>query len=78
MTETYRERAIHSAQNPAKFEPMLKVLGNAETGAELIQMYLMFYVPDMSYDRGDICLAVKVLEKERGWGQYARSEQCSP
>ena len=71
MSETYRERAVVNAKNTDKFEQMLTLLGNMETHDELKQAALMFFVPDMSYDRGDICLALKVLEMENHWGEYA-------
>ena len=69
-SETYRERAIRNAKGGEKFEAMLAAFGNAVDHKELKWLMCTLYVPDLSYDRGDICLAMKVVEMERKWGQY--------
>jgi len=35
----------------------------AESFKEAEQMIIMFYIPDMSYSRGGICLAIKRLRR---------------
>ncbi len=67
MTETFRERSIRAAENSEKLESMLKQLGHADNKGEMQQLAVSFYIPDLSYARHDICLAMKVLEIENGW-----------
>lgn len=54
------------AQDPEKLDRMLKAFEVAENSDELNQLS-MLYVFDMSYDRGDVLLAVKLTKQEKGW-----------
>lgn len=65
-----RGRALQAAEDFEKFEPMLRMFGRMETEDELKRCAMMF-IQDLSYPRSDICLAIKTIEKEHGWGQYA-------
>lgn len=56
------------AQDPEKLDRMLKTLEVAENNDELTQLS-MLYAFDMSYDRGDVLLAVKLIQQEKGWPQ---------
>ena len=59
-----RHRA--QAEEPEKYDRMVKVFDHADTKDELERM-AMLYIMDMSFPRGDIALAVKATESERGW-----------
>jgi uncharacterized damage-inducible protein DinB len=62
------DRYKDGAKNPEKFERMIRMVGEgAETKADMEKMIMMFFATDMSYHRADICLAMKVIEKDRGW-----------
>lgn len=54
------------AEQPEKYDRMVKLLGNAETKDDL-ELAAMLYIMDMSYPRADIALAVKAVEREKGW-----------
>jgi|APSaa5957512622_1039677.scaffolds.fasta_scaffold79992_3 hypothetical protein len=54
------------AQDPEKLDRMLKAFEVAESNDELTQLS-MLYVFDMTYDRGDVLLAIKLTQQERGW-----------
>jgi len=54
------------AENPEKYDRMVKFFSRAETKDDLTGASLL-YVMDMSFSRADICLALKRIELERGW-----------
>ncbi len=54
------------AQDREKLDRMLKAFEVAESDDELTQLS-MLYVFDMSYDRGDVLLAVKLTKQAKGW-----------
>lgn len=54
------------AKDPEKLDRMLKAFEVAESNDELTQLS-MLYVFDMTYDRGDVLLAVKLTKQEKGW-----------
>ncbi len=72
---TCRVRAIENARDTPKFDRMLKILGHMATHEELKKAALLLFVPDVAYDRGDVSLAMKVLEMENHWGQYKKERQ---
>lgn len=54
------------ATDPEKYGRMVQVFRTADKADDL-RMLSMMYVLDMSYPREDISLALKVVEKEKGW-----------
>ena len=54
------------AQDQAKYDRMVKLFSNAETKEDLERMAVL-YIVDMSYPRVDIALALKAVEREKGW-----------
>ncbi len=69
-TETIASPSFQRYKAGAKDEDalirMVTVCGAAENQKELNAAATM-YILDMSYERSDICLAMKIIEIERGW-----------
>jgi len=61
-----REDLAAQAQDPERFERMVKLLSEAQTKSEL-ETLAVLYIGDMSYKRHDIALALKVVELDKGW-----------
>lgn len=53
-------------ENPEKYNQMVGTFRMAESKEEMEKLALA-YIRDMSYARSDICLALKAVEKEKGW-----------
>lgn len=62
MTIEFRQQA----QDHEKYDRMVKLLGNAATKEDMEQAALLF-IMDLSYPRADIVLAIKAVEREKGW-----------
>lgn len=62
-----RLRETYKPENREHFEAMCKVLANAETGAQLDKIVLL-YIFDVSYARADISAAYSYVVKLKGWG----------
>lgn len=60
------DRLRAQAKEPEKFDRMVKLMGATENREDL-QTATLLYVLDMSYDRGDICLAEKAVKQSKGW-----------
>ena len=54
------------AKNVNRYQQMVSLMSNADTKKDLDNIALLFGF-DMSYDRGDICLAIHTVERARGW-----------
>jgi hypothetical protein len=66
ITSKHSERYMPAAKDQDKTEQMITMFRVAESKDELEQITLLFLF-DMSYDRGDICLAIGIVEREKGW-----------
>ena len=66
MTTTPTYYPEYEPTDPDKFAAMEKLLGTATDVAMLRQLVLL-YTFDMSYDRGDILVALGRSEYARGW-----------
>ena len=54
------------AEQPEKYDRMIKLLSAAETKEDMERVAVL-YIMDMSYPRADIALAVKAVERDKGW-----------
>ena len=59
-------RYVRNAKNPWKFTQMVKIMRMAQDEDDLKNISITFIV-DLSFERADICLALKCVETERGW-----------
>ena len=64
--EKHIQRDQNQAKNLDKYKQMVKMMSVAENKEELGQATMLFML-DMSYDRGDICLALHTVECAKGW-----------
>lgn len=53
-------------KNASKFSELEKVFGECEK-VEALKFRVMLYTLDRSYDREDIMVALKRVERARGW-----------
>lgn len=60
-------RYAPQAKDVWKFTQMVGFFREAETHDEMKRISVMMFIPDLSYERADICLALKVVELEKGW-----------
>lgn len=60
------EKDQNCAKNLDRYKQMVTFFSMAENKAELDQATMLFML-DMSYDRGDICLALHTVECAKGW-----------
>jgi hypothetical protein len=62
----YFDRYMPQAKDEWRTKQMVTFLRKAENKEEMEKIAGLF-VFDMTYDRGDICLAMKIVESEKGW-----------
>ena len=59
--------AIHNqAKDPEKYDRMVKVMSECESKEDMT-LWVVMYIKDEAYARPDIHLALKAVEKEKGW-----------
>lgn len=58
--------AREQALNQNKYDQIVKLLSKTLSRAEMEQVSMMF-VLDPSFERADICLAMKDIEQKKGW-----------
>lgn len=61
------KRFIGGAKDEDRVAAMTMNAMTAESKKEMQQLMVMLYFTDLSYDRGDLCLAMKITEYEKGW-----------
>jgi hypothetical protein len=62
----YFNRYSPQAKDYGRYAQMIIIFRNAESKEELNNLSIL-YIMDMSFERADICLALKTVEFEKGW-----------
>lgn len=63
---TWVDRYKHAAIDRDRYEEMIKFLSDAEDVTTLHGRTIVFIL-NLKYERSDICLALKAIERDKGW-----------
>lgn len=63
---TFAQKYENGAQNLEHYREMVKWFGGAED-KEQLRDRTMLYILAPQYHRADICLALKAVERDKGW-----------
>ncbi len=66
MSPERLEEILTTAKSREDAIRMANVFRRSDT-KKMMEDMAMLYILDLRYDRGDICIAMKIVETEKGW-----------
>ena len=64
---TKEDRYRKQAEDKDRYDQMRTLLQDFDDKPTMNQAAMLFFFPDLSYPRADICLVMKSIEMEKGW-----------